>query len=337
MATFKSYLTSLEPNMSQEIYSQSIGGYCSNSLVYPETTLGETMGIYDTTISLNTPASGNWNEWLGIEYINIGNEMIKVSPIDGGSVTVLTRGYNGIINMHVSNDDVRAVSSKELFNDVLNTDHKQYRCIALKNVSSTSYPSGELSAYNFEVYLKQNSRSDDSFVKIAIEQPASQYVSGVSTGFTAMTLVDTSLIGIYEDNHFKEIYLRILSGDASGQGKIVSSFDSATGTFTFYNSFSSTYDYNENVLYEGLPSPAQRIKTGTVSPNNVVSGNITPFTSAIKESPLRFVSGNISVPIVRDLFPNDIVYVWFERSIKKGSVSFDNNDIVLNIGYSVSV
>lgn len=337
MATFKSYLTSLEPNISQEIYSQSIGGYCSSSLLYPETTLGSTVGLYDTSISLNTPSSGSWSDWLGVEYINIGNEVMKVSPITGGVVTVLTRGYNGIINMHISNDDVRAVSAKELFNNVMNSDHKQYRCIALKNVSPIAYPSGELSAYNFEVCLKQNSRSDNSTIKIALEQPSSQYISGTSTSWTSMTLTDSSLIGVYEDNHFQEAYLRILSGDANGQGKIVSSFDSSTGTFTFYNSFSSTYSYTGSVLYEVLPSPAQRIKTGVVSPVDANDGSMTPFIKASETFPLKFTSGNVSVPIISDLFPNDIVYVWLERTVSKGSENFDNNDIVLNIGYSVSV
>ena len=108
MATFKSYLTSLEPNMSQSIYSQSIGGYCSNSFVYLETSLATTLGLYDTLITLDTPSDG-WAAWLGVEYINIGNEIIRVSPITNGSVSVVTRGYNGIINMHVANDEVRAI------------------------------------------------------------------------------------------------------------------------------------------------------------------------------------------------------------------------------------
>ena len=99
MAIFKSYLTSLEPDISQTIYSQSIGGHCSTSLVYPETTLTTTIGLYDTSISLDTPSAGNWLAWQGVEYINIGNEMIRVSPMTNGAVTVVTRGYNDIINM----------------------------------------------------------------------------------------------------------------------------------------------------------------------------------------------------------------------------------------------
>jgi len=335
MAVLRNYLTSLEPDMNQSIYSQSIGGYVSNSLVYPETTLSSSLGLYDTSISLDTPASGSWLEWQEVEYINIGNEMIKVAPIINGSIDVIQRGYNGIINMHIFKDRVRAESSKELFNNVFDDDYKQYRCIAVKNDSLLVNPSGDLNAYNFEVYLKQNSRDLDSSIKISLEQPNSQYLSGVSTTWTSMTVVDISLIGIYDDNHFKEAYLKVLSGSATGQGKIISSFDSATGTFTFYSSFSSTYDYSTNVSYEVLPAPSQRIKTGIVSPVDT-GDNVLPFVSNNERSPMRFSSGNFSDPIITDLFPNDVVYVWVERIVDKGVENFNNNDIVLNIKYRVS-
>jgi hypothetical protein len=335
MATFKNYLTSIEPDMEQTIYSQSIGGFCSNSPLYPETTLLSTIGLYDITLTLNTPESGTWDDWQGIEYINIGNEVMQVSPIINGSITVITRGYNGIINMHISGENVRAVSSKELFNNVFNEDHKQYRCIAIKNVSSSEDPSGSLNAYNFEVYLKQNSRNDNSSIKIALEVPTSQYLSSTSTKWTSMQVVDTSLIGIYDDNYFQGAYLKILSGDASGQGKVVSSFDSSTGTFTFYSSFSSSYSYASNVLYEVLPAPAQRLKTGTDSP--VDTGiDFLSFVSTSEDATLRFVSGSATNPMVGDLYPNDVVYVWIERTMEKGAESFNHNDIVLNIKYSVS-
>jgi len=208
MATLKSYLTSLEPDMSQSIYSQSIGGYCSNSLLYPLTTLSVTVGLYDTSISLETPSSGSWSEWQGIEYINIGNEMIRVSPMVNGVVTVVQRGYNGIINMHISGDEVWASSSNELFNDVFNDSYKQYRCIAIKNDSTLlSDPSGLITTYDFGVYLKQNSRNDNSSIKISLEQPRSRYISSASTSWTTMQIVDTTLIGLYEDNYFRVLIL----------------------------------------------------------------------------------------------------------------------------------
>jgi len=333
MATIKLYLTSLEPNMSQTIYSQSIGGYASDSLLYPETELASTIGLYDTSINLSTPSSGNWIEWQNIEYINIGNEVIRVSPISNGSVSVVERGYNGIINMHIENDLVMASSAKEIFNNVFNDDHKQYRCLVAKNVSSSD-PSWERTAYNISIYLKQNSRGPDANIKIALERPSNQYLLSTSTSWSTMQVIDTSLIGLYSDNYFQEAYLKILSGGATGQGKIISSFDNVTGTFTFYSSLSASYDYTTNVSYEVYSAPAQRIKTGTVSP--ITTGNdVLPFSSPTETSPVRFASEG-SFPVVSDLGVNDVVYIWLERTLEKGAEAFNIDDITLDIKYSVS-
>ena len=335
MATLKLYLTSLEPDLNQTIYSQSIGGYVSNSLVYPETTLSSTIGLYDTNLSLATPASGSWSEWQGIEYINIGNELMKVPSFVNGSIVVSQRGYNDIYNVHLEGDIARAAASKELFNDVFNDSYKQYRCVAIKNVSTNSTdPSNEQIAYDLEVYIKQNSRNINSDIRIALEKPSSEYITGLSTSWGAMTLVDSSLIGVYEDNYFKEAYLKITNGEASGQGKIISSFDRETGTFTFYNSFSSALDFTVVPTYEVLPSPAQRVKTGVISPI-VGSSDVTQFFHPDAFTPLTFFE-QASIFNVSNLSPNDVMYVWIERTVEKGNEEFLNNDFVFNFRYKVS-
>ena len=335
MATLKLYLTSLEPNLNQANYSQSIGGYVSNSLVYPETTLSSTAGLYDTDISLDIPSSGSWSEWQGIEYINIGNEMIKIPSFVNGSIVVTQRAYNGVYNMHVAGDTVRAAASKELFNDVFNDDYKQYRCISIKNVSTNSTdPSQEQVAYDLSVYIKQNSRSVNSSIKIALERPSSEYITGTANSWNTMQLIDTSLIGAYDDDYFKEAYLKITNGSASGQGKIISSFDNDTGTFTFYNSFSSEFDFATTPTYEVLPSPAQRVKTGTVSPN-VGSSDVTQFFTPDEFTPLTFFE-QASVFNIGNLAPNDVMYVWVEKEVEKGSAEFLNNNFVLNYRYKVT-
>jgi len=334
MATLKLYLTSLEPDLNQTVYSQSIGGYVSNSLVYPETTLSSTVGLYDVNLSLATPSSGSWSEWQGIEYINIGSELIKIPSFVNGSIVVSQRAYNGIYNVHLSGDVVRAAASKELLNDVFNDSHKQYRCVAIKNVSTNSSdPSQEQIAYDLEVFIKQNSRNVNSDIQIALEKPSSEYISGVSTSWSTSSVVDTSLIAAYEDDYFKDAYLQITNGAASGQGKIVASFDRATGAFTFYNTFSEDYNYDIVPTYEVLPSPAQRIKTGTISPN-VGSDNVTHFFKPDEFTTLTFFE-QASVFNVSNLSPNDVMYVWIERTIEKGSEKFLDNDFVLNLRYKV--
>lgn len=335
MATLKFYLTSLEPDLDQTNYSQSIGGYVSNSLVYPETTLSSSMGLYNTNLSLVTPSSGSWSEWQGIEYINVGNELMKIPPFVNGSIVVSQRAYNNIHNVHLVGDTARAVASKELFNDVFNDSYKQYRCIAIKNISTNSTdPSNEQVVYDLEVYIKQNSRNTNSDIRIALEQPSSEYISGISTSWSTMTLIDTSLIDVYDDDYFKESFLKITNGAASGQGKVISSFDRATGTFTFYNSFSSALDFDITPTYEVLPSPAQRIKTGTISPI-VGSSNVTQFFRPDEFTPLTFFE-QASVFNISNLSPNDVMYVWIEMTVEKGNEEFLNNDFVLNLRYKVS-
>jgi hypothetical protein len=333
MRILKLYLTSLEPDIEQNIYSQSIGGYCSNSLLYPETTLSSTVGLYDESFTLNIPSSGSWSGWTGIESINIGNEIIQISPFVNSSVSVVQRGVNNIVNMHIEGDYVWASSSKELFNDVFNDTYKQYRCLALKNVSASVDPSANSSiAEDISIYFKQNSRNTNSTIRIGLEQPASQYITGTSTEWSSMQLVDESLAGGYSDNIFKEAYLKILDGEAIGQGKIISSFDSSTGTFTFYNSFSSDYDFSADVKYEVLPSPSQRIKTGTESPS-LNGENMLDFSNPVEYSPLRFFSADGSTFTISDLNFNNIMYLWIEREVQKGSEEFLNNDFTLNINY----
>ena len=221
MSILNLYLTSLEPNLAQSNCSQSIGGYISNSFLYLHTSLTNNVGLYDTSFNIDTPYGG-WTSWNGVSYLDINGEMIRVSPITNGSISVLQRGANDLIRMHLAGNDVCAISSKQLFNDVFNTDRKQYRCIAVRNDS-------EINTINdIGVFIKQNSRNEDSSIKIAIEKPASLYLKSNSTSRTTSTLVDMSLINAYIDNHFVDAYLKPVGESIGG---IIQSFDSSTGTF----------------------------------------------------------------------------------------------------------
>ena len=113
MADLKMYLTSLEPNISQFILSQSLGGYISNTLLYPETTVDSTIGLYDTTINLSMPSAGNWLEWEGVTYISINDELMQVSSVANNVIFVEQRGVNGKVKVHIKNDVARGVSEKE--------------------------------------------------------------------------------------------------------------------------------------------------------------------------------------------------------------------------------
>ncbi len=337
MPDLKIYLTSLQPDMNQNIFSQSIGGYISASLLYPETTVNGTIGLYDTSFVLDDIIDNSWSNWNNAEYLNINNEIMKVYPITSRTISVVQRGFNNIIEVHINGDCAKGVSSNELLNDVFNDEYKQYRCLAVKNVSLGEDPSITQSVENISLYTKQNSRNLNSSLKIAIEKPNNQYLessattiaSNLDTGIS--TLVDISL-GQYNDDHFKDSYLIIKSGINNGQGRVITSFDSVTGIFTLDN----TLENDNGVLYEILPSPAQRLKTGLISPDTTVF-NITSFNSTSQFSPLNISFDNeINASLVANPFNfNDVFYVWIERTIQKGFSFFNNNDIIIDIEYTL--
>ncbi len=335
MADLKMYLTSLEPNMSQSILSQSIGGFISNTLLYPETRVSSTVGLYDSLLVLDTPSIGNWSEWLDVTYISINDELMQVNPVISGDIPIAQRGVNDKVKVHIENDIARGISEKELFNDVFNDDYKQYRCIAVKNDSSGADPSNYVTANNILVYLGSNSRSLDSNIKISVESPKSQYISGVANSITfdssagTSQLIDLSLINVYNNNLFDGAYLKILGGTNVRQGRVIESFSSSTGSFNFSNALSS----DTNIEYEVLPSPAQRIKNGMISPSAGLGTSV--FISNNKQSPLYvdLILGENSSFEYGFLGINDVFYIWLERTVDKGSSEFSNNSALIDIQY----
>jgi len=323
------YLTSLEPDIVQNNPSQSIGGYCSKSVVYPRTELNSSIGLYNTEISLRVPDNG-WGEWAGIQYLNINSEIIKVKDVVGSSVKVVQRSINNILNMHIEDDIVYGVTTTGLFNDVLSESFKQYRCLAIKNTSVF------LKGKKCHLFIRQNSRNIDTTIKIAVEIPRSQYLQSTSTSWTSMTLTDISLPSDpsqydFQDDHFKDAYLRIKSGPNIEQGRIVNTYDSITGTFVFYNALPVEYSssYSSNIDYEVEPAPANRIKMGTEMPlpkTNLMSS----FSTWSSES------SSIEIDLTKTsttLLPNYIFYIWLERTLNKGCSSFELNNIIVDFHY----
>lgn len=323
----KFYLTSLEPGIAQTVYSQSIGGYISTSLVNLETTVASIVGLYDTTINLNTPSSGNWSDWGNIEYINIGNEIIKVDTILDGTISVIQRGVNGVTSMHLANNACTGMVTSKLFNNVFDENNKQYRCITVKN-TSTNWILRE----GF-IYIKQNSRNINSTFKIAIEIPKSNYLERTSTGWSNIQIIDTSLIGNYDSNIFTDAYLTITSGPNIGQSRIISSFDTDTGIFVLTSSLPYDYnaEYSQYVSYNIEPSPAQRIKTGTISPV-VDTTYVSAFSKTEEYYPLSI--NILGIKHGGDLNPDNLFYIWIEHSIEKNSDLFENNNIIITIKFT---
>jgi len=321
----KYFLTSVEPNISQSIYSQSLGGYVSTSLVYPETILDGTIGLYDETMVVD-----NYVALSGNSYLNLGLEIVEVSSIIGNNITISQRAVNGLRSNHLNNSVVRGVSSVNVFDNILNSDRKQYRCFAIKNnidpLSTDAYSFGDI-----RVSLKQDSRNSFSNIKFAIEVPRNDYLSNYATGGSTNTLTDSSLIGRYSYNHFINSILRIKSGPNSNQYRKISIYDDNAGTFTLENNFSVSI--SSGINYEIDPSPSQRIITGEVSPS-IGTQRVSEFVGM---NSLIGIDINNSRDHNNIFQPNDLIYIWIEREIKKNALEFNNNSFVININFSEEV
>jgi hypothetical protein len=345
-ADVKVYLTSIEPRMAQTIPAQSIGGYCSLSAVYSEALLTNSIGIYDTDIILTFSSNAYYDTWRTLNYISIGEEIIKINGVESdGVVNVVQRSFNGVVNMHLATDIVYAISIDSVFNDVFSSDYKQYRCMAIKNLSS-----GRL-VENIRLYMANNNQNPRTEVKIAAEVPSSQYLTSYSSSWTNITLVDKSLIDRGEDasnvpsvewidNQCENAYLRILSGPNEGLGRVINSYDALTGTFTF-SELPSDYDSTKDsaiIQYEVDAAPAQRLRSGVVSPDLNTVSKYTNFIDATSSYYIGVgeagrVGGSLSID---SLNYNDVLYVWVERSVEDNSELFEDNNVSIIMYYSVT-
>jgi len=194
---------------------------------------------------------------------------------------------------------------------------------------------GQYDIYTF-IYIKRNSRNPKALIRIAIEKPQNQYLSSSSTSWNSMQFIDNSLSGTYDDNYFQDAYLLISSAAGvpnSGQRRLISSYEGSTGTFTFYEALSTNYSdsLTSIISYTVDPGPAQRIKTGTVSPSTGTS-RVSIFSKAASYYPISInVEGSVTGS---QLGPNEICYVWIERDINKGSSYYEEDDCTLTVYYS---
>lgn len=308
----KFYLTVKEPLISQGNYSQSTGGFPSttetnlNSLLYDVLTVSG--DSFETTSSLETPYS-----------VLINDELMRVSG-SGTEFTVLEHGFAGTdLKIQRSGSVVRAINKNSFFNNSL-VDNKQYRCVAIKNEGLYPY-------YDLRFYLKKSSDNANCDIKFAIEVPQKELISSVATGGSTISVVDSTLIGLYDDNWFLGQVLKFTSGDNINLTRIVASFDKETGTFTFTNSLTSEIISGISYIVE----PSATIYNGTPVFD-------TDYISELSSAKTLEDAVGININNTRgngsNLHPNEIVYIWFERTLANNTEKYDNNSIVLACSYN---
>jgi hypothetical protein len=320
------YLTSVEPDIEQANYAQSFGGYAafvpsddSKSLVYPTSALSAAAGVYDEFLEISSPFAGAGSD----DFLGINDEIISVRTADVGHVSVSSRAVNGRSRFHLPGDPVYRLGSQQLFNNSFNADFKQYRCVALRNNSTSD------SAFSLKLSVRQPPLNAGVAIRFAVEIPRSDYLSSSASEDSAnkTTVTDSSLKGSYDDNHFIDCPIRFTSGNNINQSRIVRSFDGETGTLVADSSFPYSAVFGD--AFEIGPSPSQRVRSGLVSPSP--SDRISSFSTT---------EVDFNVGDLRDggdeFKPNDVIYVWLERAISKAAKSMSADSAFLLVKYKES-
>jgi len=317
------FYTSVEPDLSQNNPSQSLGGYVSPTGVYESTKLLEPLSFYGLYAVLESGLSD-------YDILQIGDELITVKKWNQTTATLSARqAFSTPIRFHPSGSVVRGISKNDVFNNVLSEDGRQYRCIAVRNTSETEI------AQNMKVFFKVSSRNTLSQTRFAIEVPRSDYFEGSATGGSYSTVAYSTIAGQYQNDHFKHAPLKIISGPNAGQTRIISSYNGSTGTFTLLDEL--PYSVSSSQSFEVDTAPSQSVSSGILPPS-VVSNFpslspsaslalpylITDFLSATFEtSGVSINVGNARLS-GSNLRPNEVIYIWIERHID------DNNDFFIN-------
>ena len=325
----KLYLTSLDPDVEQTVYSQSLGGYpaivksdLTKSLLYPETTLSANRTLFGNEFSLT-----DYSKISGKTYLSVNGEIVKVPAISSSTITATERAVNNLQHIHLSGDAARGVVAGVL-SDNFSDSFKQYRCFALKNNSNFQI------AYGLKVYLKQNSRNFDSKIKIAVEAPVSDYLSSATSSNSSdkKQVISSALADLFEDNHFTLANLRFTSGNNINQARVIQSYDAASGVIMVDSSFPFLPVSGE--LFEIDPAPSQRIMSGIDTPD-FNSDYVSGLSLATSDEAIEInINGNRDHG--SDLLPGDVVYIWLERSLLKTGEGMNDNSAVITFRYSES-
>jgi hypothetical protein len=308
----KFYLTGAEALVAQTNASQSIGGYPSSTLVNPSTLLSGALPFKITNVFTNTAIPQSY-------ALLVGNELLKVISTNGLKTVVERSSLDTLPRYHKAGGIAYSVN-KDFFNNSLSVDGKQYRCIAVKNTGSGTFA-------NLKFYLKYASRNANSIIRIGIEVPSTDILTGTSTGGSSISLVDKTLKGVFTTK-YDNCVLVVTSGNNVNIGQNIASFDTATGTFTFIKAF--PYAIPAGVTYRVENSPSQRVVSGTTAP---AVTNFTGFTTPIYfENAVSINYG--SRTNAADLLPNETIYLWFERSLVNNKLAFDDNRIILTASYT---
>ena len=312
--------TSITENSVQNTPENSLGGYITTNSVYDAASITSSITQVDSIV----PVTVLPVETAGLSLIDF--EVIKYTSTDVPNFHLdgVTRGLVPNIGttigfphgMKPQAESVRYLTVSNLFDPKFDNNYKQYRCIAIKNISSFAIDDVKV--------IVINDNDSDPRIDIGIEVPKHDYRTGRITSVSSGSLfINSGFAGLFADNYFANSLLRITSGTATGNLSLISSYDGATGTFVTEDDL-GTIAINDN--FEIDPAPSQRVLNQLVKPE--LDGFFFGFledggSDEIAHDSVRENVGNFR--------PNDVFYLWVQRTIKKNVKSKSDTAAVILI------
>lgn len=321
------FYTSVEPFSQQNNYNQSYGGYISTNQLFYGYPLNESMGIYDENAVVDLTRVNPYLSIVNLQkskFLQINDEIIEVQEWRGSTVFISKRQmFDTPLRMHAFGSSIRPFSKNTNFDVNLGNNRTQYRCFALKNTHPTFI------IKNLKLYSSLQDRNVNSQIKIALEIPASNFYSGLSasTGTTAFSV--NSLKNAYQVDYFKNAPLQFTSGANKNQVRIVKSYLPSTGTIELSSRL--PFDISIGDAFAIDPQSAVRMKSAFAKP---IGSSVSDFFA------LPTIDNGLAIEDMQqikknaNLEPNEVIYLWIERSIGPQSDEYIDNRLSLSFSFS---
>ena len=225
--------------------------------------------------------------------------------------------------MHSIGDLLREIKNSDFFDRNLSADFAQYRCIALKNTSETE------TYKNVRIFFNTPSRNSLSKISIALEEPSSNYYSGQATTGGVTAFSDSNLVNAYQSDYFVGSAIVFKSNSNLNQIRYVTSYVPSSGTIVFDQRLIANVAIGDKYYIDTRAS--YRNKTALKTPTGSrISEFYNPqdFTDGI---PINIKSNRADG---NDLLPNQVIYIWLERSILEINDEYYGNRFSLSVKYS---
>lgn len=321
------FLTTPEPVSVQKNLVQSLGGYVSLSEVYRGYAISDALSIYDKIVYLNTDSISLDFSLVDLQkssYLQINDEIVKISKWVSNVGYISERNVFGTpLRMHPKGSIIKEISKNDFFDANLGPDRKQYRCIAIKNTNNKDI------AKNMKVFCNIPSRNNLSTIRLAIENPISDYYKGTSSSQGITAFSDNSLVGKLTSSHFVSSPIYFINGPNAGQVRLVKSYNPTSGTIEIDQRLPNNISFGESYVID--TAPCQKTKSGTKAPSG---SRVSAFFDANNEESAISINVNGGRDSNVNLLPNEVVYVWIERAISASNDEFLNNRFSLTVSYS---